>query len=410
MESTEVPSVSVVKSQVVEDAIGSTADVSQPPSHEVDSLRVGGCSDGVVVVSEIPCMTPSDDDFDHGEDHGDNDDVVVVVPKDDELKQKIIRQAIMCVLLQVEYYFSDENLPTDKFLLNAMKKNKKGFVPISTIATFHKMKKLTRDHALIVSALKESSFLVVSSDEKKVKRLSPLPEVRDPKIFTVLVENLPEDHSDENIRAIFGKAGSIKNVSICDPNAVEESEKGCKKDKFIRTRLHVFVEYETVEAAEKAAATLNNEQDWRNGLRVKLLEQTGKFAQRRPGRKEVDTVKDNTGQVHDQIGGEENKKSNEHQLHRHHHSDTPADNDSGDKNGNKTKSRGRGRRQNNQGGNGHGSSPSTSSSLHHNYHHHHVEVSKPPPGPRMPDGTRGFTLGRGKPLPAPTSAQTSHEA
>lgn len=59
---------------------------------------------------------------------------------------------------------------------------------------------------------------------------------------------------------------------------------------------------------------------------------------------------------------------------------------------------------------GHGSSPSTSSSLHHNYHHHHVEVSKPPPGPRMPDGTRGFTLGRGKPLPAPTSAQTSHEA
>ncbi|KAG2276626.1 hypothetical protein Bca4012_043147 [Brassica carinata] len=402
MESTEAPSVAVVKSQVVEDAIGSTADVSRPPSHEVDSLRVAGSSDDVVVVSEIPCLTPSDDDFDHGEDHGDNDVVVVVVPKDDELKQKIIRQ--------VEYYFSDENLPTDKFLLNAMKKNKKGFVPISTIATFHKMKKLTRDHAFIVSALKESSFLVVSSDEKKVKRRSPLPEVRDPKIFTVLVENLPEDHSDENIRAIFGKAGSIKSVSICDPNAVEESEKGCKKDKFIRTRLHAFVEYESVEAAEKAAATLNNEQDWRNGLRVKLLEQTGKFAQRRPGRKEVDTVKDNTGQVHDQIGGEENKKSNEHQHHRHHHSDTPADNDSGDKNGNKTRSRGRGRRQNNQGGNGHGSSPSTSSSLHHYYHHHHVEVSKPPPGPRMPDGTRGFTLGRGKPLPAPTSAQTSHEA
>ncbi|KAF3561740.1 hypothetical protein DY000_02013500 [Brassica cretica] len=391
MESTEAPSIAVVKSQVVEDAIGSTADVSQPPSHEVDSLRVAGCSDDVVVVSEIPCLTPSDDDFDHGEDrdqdHGDNDVVVVV-----------------------EYYFSDENLPTDKFLLNAMKKNKKGFVPISTIATFHKMKKLTRDHAFIVSALKESSFLVVSSDEKKVKRRSPLPEVRDPKIFTVLVENLPEDHSDENIRAIFGKAGSIKSVSICDPNAAEESEKGCKKDKFIRTRLHAFVEYESVEAAEKAVATLNNEQDWRNGLRVKLLEQTGKFAQRRPGRKEVDTVKDNTGQAHDQIGGEENKKSNEHQHHRHHHSDTPADNDSGDKNGNKTRSRGRGRRQNNQGGNGHGSSPSTSSALHHYYHHHHVEVSKPPPGPRMPDGTRGFTLGRGKPLPAPTSAQTSHEA
>ncbi|KAJ4878115.1 La-related protein 6A [Raphanus sativus] len=400
METVEMPSVvaaaAVVKSEAAEDAIGSTADISQPhpPSGEVDSLPASGSSDEVVVVSDL---TPSDDDFDHG-------DHLPVEADKDELKKKIIRQ--------VEYYFSDENLPTDKFLLNAMKKNKKGFVPISTIATFHKMKKLTRDHALIVSALKESSFLVVSSDEKKVKRLSPLPEVRDPKIFTVLVENLPEDHSEDNIRTIFGKAGSIKSVSICDPNAAEESEKACKKEKFIRTRLHAFVEYETVEAAEKAAATLNNEQDWRNGLRVKLLEQKGKFAQRRPGRKEVDTVKDNTGQVHDQIGGEENKKSNEHEHHRHHRSDTPGDNDSGDKNGNKTRSRGRGKRQNHQGNNGHGSSPSTSSSLHHNYkhhHHHHVEVSKPPPGPRMPDGTRGFTMGRGKQVPPPTSAQTSHE-
>ncbi|CAN7026994.1 unnamed protein product [Brassica rapa subsp. trilocularis] len=401
----ETPSISTVNPQAVEDMISSTADISkpqpQPPSHEVDSSPVAVSSDGgVVVVSEIP----SDDGLDHERNIGEDRDHPVET--DDELKQKIIRQArSLCSF--------DENLPTDKFLLNAMKKNKKGFaVPISSIATFHKMKKLTRDLDLIVSALKESSFLVVSSDGKKVKRLSPLPEARDPKVFTVLVENLPEDHSDENIRAIFGKAGSIKSVSICDPNAAEESEKGCKKDKFIRTRLHAFVEYETVEAAEKAAATLNNEQDWRNGLRVKLLEQAVKYAQRRPARKEVDPEKDNTGRVHDQTGGEENKNSNEHQHHRHHHhSDTPADNDGGDKNGSKARTRGRGRRQNHQGSNVHGTSPSSSSSFHHNYNHHHpVEVSKRPPGPKMPDGTRGFTMGRGKPLSTPpTSAQTSHE-
>ncbi|KAG5395178.1 hypothetical protein IGI04_025141 [Brassica rapa subsp. trilocularis] len=331
--------------------ISSTADISkpqpQPPSHEVDSSPVAVSSDGgVVVVSEIP----SDDGLDHERNIGEDRDHPVET--DDELKQKIIRQArSLCSF--------DENLPTDKFLLNAMKKNKKGFVPISSIATFHKMKKLTRDLDLIVSALKESSFLVVSSDGKKVKRLSPLPEARDPK-------------------------------------------------------LHAFVEYETVEAAEKAAATLNNEQDWRNGLRVKLLEQAVKYAQRRPARKEVDPEKDNTGRVHDQTGGEENKNSNEHQHHRHHHhSDTPADNDGGDKNGSKARTRGRGRRQNHQGSNGivHGTSPSSSSSFHHNYNHHHpVEVSKRPPGPKMPDGTRGFTMGRGKPLSTPpTSAQTSHE-
>lgn len=36
---------------------------------------------------------------------------------------------------------------------------------------------------------------------------------------------------------------------------------------------------------------------------------------------------------------------------------------------------------------GHGTTTST----------HIVEPSKPPPGPRMPDGTRGFTMGRGRP-------------
>lgn len=34
-------------------------------------------------------------------------------------------------------------------------------VPISVIASFKKMKKLTRDHSLIVAAMKESSVLVI---------------------------------------------------------------------------------------------------------------------------------------------------------------------------------------------------------------------------------------------------------
>ncbi|CAN8245909.1 unnamed protein product [Cochlearia groenlandica] len=414
MDLSESPSFSAVgKRQTAEDAICSTAEIPQPPeqqspSREVDSVPVSGSSDDAEFDQER--NIGEDRDQDRGDDVVEID-VVVAVPVD-EMKQKIIRQ--------VEYYFSDENLPTDKFLLTAIKKTKKGFVPIATIATFNKMKKLTRDHALIVSALKESSFLVVSQDGKKVKRLSPLPEIMDPKIFTVLVENLPEDHSDENIREIFGKAGSIKSVSICDPSAAEQSEKGGKKEKFISTRLHAFVEYETMEAAEKAATTLNNDQDWRNGMRVKLFEEVGKFAQR-----------DKTGRVHGHTGGEEIRKANEHQHHRHNHTDTHANEEGGHKNGNR--GAGRGRRQSHQGGYGigHGTTPSVSSSSHHNHHHHHVDVSKRhpglkmsdgtrgssshhsnpvevtkrPPGPKMPDGTRGFTMGRGKPLPPPTYAQ-----
>lgn len=90
-----------------------------------------------------------------------------------------------------------------------------------------------------------------------------------------------------------------------------------------------------------------------------------------------------------------------------------------EKNGVRPRNRGRGRRQKNRGTNGHGiTKPALSFSyflssfpiqlcfvicLLHTGHGttsscHAVEPSKPPPGPRMPDGTRGFTMGRGRPL------------
>ncbi|CAN6882086.1 unnamed protein product [Brassica oleracea] len=87
----------------------------------------------------------------------------------------------------------------------------------------------------------------------------------------------------------------------------------------LRMRLVSNKSYPTVQT------TLNNEQDWRNGLRVKLLEHARKFARRILTMKEVDPEKDNTGRVHGQTKGEENKNSNEHHHHRHHHPDTSVD-------------------------------------------------------------------------------------
>ncbi|KAF5207042.1 La-related protein [Thalictrum thalictroides] len=65
-----------------------------------------------------------------------------------------------------------------------------------------------------------------------------------------------------------------------------------------------------------------------------------------------------------------------------------------EKAGRSRRSRGRGQfrvqKQNNANGHGLGSAPTGSRS---------EGFSKPPPGPRMPDGTRGFTMGRGRPPP-----------
>ncbi|KAL8103460.1 hypothetical protein AgCh_027879 [Apium graveolens] len=183
----------------------------------------------------------------------------------DDLRHKIIKQ--------VEYYFSDENLKTDTYLMNYVTKDKDGYVPISVIACFRKLKKLAPDRSLIVAALKDSSQLVLSSSKKNVRRLNPLPfnEVKDPQLCTVLVENLPEDHSPENIRKIFCEAGNIKNISIRDPNVSRETKSCSVAEKLLCGKLHALVEYESVESAEKAVITLNDERDWRYGMRVKLL-------------------------------------------------------------------------------------------------------------------------------------------
>ncbi|KAL8192229.1 hypothetical protein R6Q57_027896 [Mikania cordata] len=300
----------------------------------------------------------------------------------DDLRDKIIKQ--------VEYYLSDENLRTDKFLLKYLAKDKEGYVPVAVIASFKKMKMLTNHKLLIVAALKDSSLLTLSSNDKKVKRIHPfaLSEVLDPELCTVLVENLPEDHTIENMKNIFCHAGIIKKITVHEENATRDTRKSNVEEKLLGGKLYAVVEYENVEAAEKAVATLNNEHDWRHGMRVKLLKRKVKITQKKKGH---DSEKKNSVQVV-LPGDKENQQSSEH------HDDTPDEEHALHSGGQQSKDKNVNRGQNSRrswkpkhqgpGGMGHGTT----------FHNHGVEASRPPPGPRMPDGTRGFTMGRGRPL------------
>ncbi|KAJ3685131.1 hypothetical protein LUZ61_014295 [Rhynchospora tenuis] len=276
----------------------------------------------------------------------------------DELRAQIVRQ--------VEYYFSDENLPTDKFLLKYVKKNGRGSVPIGVIASFRKMKKLVKDPSLIEAALRTSSKLVVSEDGKKVRRLNPLPiivERKDDKLRTVVVENLPENYSEESIRQTFGEIGKIVKISIEDPQAAEGSHSR-KEVYMIRSKVHAFVEYDSVEAADKAVATLNDEKDWRRGMRVKHLSKRTGFNNFTEKNKEAEGG---------DIGSEKDDKEEEHAKGRKHN--------------NRNRRKGHVPKNSNEQGHGRGTVGSNSEF-----------ANKPLPGPRMPDGTRGFTMGRGKPV------------
>lgn len=311
----------------------------------------------------------------------------------DELRDRIVKQ--------VEYYFSDENLPTDEFLLKYVKKNKKGFVPIETIASFRRMKKLVQDLSVIEAALRTSPKLVVSSDGKRVRRLHPLPhnESKDSKKSTVLVENLPPDFSRESIQEKFGTVGKVVNITINDPESVKESSTAKKPDFNLSSKVHVLVEYEAVEAAEKAVTVLSDESNWRTGMKVRLLsKQTvmglGKY--NKPSKENQDAVSKKIDQnqhskedLHitsekisnaDALGSTKDKENLKSVLTTEieHHDQKP------NSRGRKGRYKGQGQVQQNT--NKQGSSGSES-------------LNKPIPGPRMPDGTRGFTLGRGRSLP-----------
>ncbi|CAG8664821.1 4744_t:CDS:10 [Funneliformis caledonium] len=68
-----------------------------------------------------------------------------------------------CILQQIEYYFSLENLCKDIYLRNNM--DSEGYVPISLLAGFNRVKALTLDEAFVREALLMSYIVEVNGDK-----------------------------------------------------------------------------------------------------------------------------------------------------------------------------------------------------------------------------------------------------
>ncbi|KAL2927582.1 La-related protein 6C [Bienertia sinuspersici] len=100
---------------------------------------------------------------------------------DIDLQQKIIKQ--------VEYLFSDLSLMANDTMAKHVNKDPEGYVPIPVIASMKKIKALVTDYHSLVQSLRSSTKLMVSKDNKKVKRRSPFTEnYRDELQLHALVE------------------------------------------------------------------------------------------------------------------------------------------------------------------------------------------------------------------------------
>lgn len=92
--------------------------------------------------------------------------------------------------LRSEYYFSADNLTGDFFLRRKM--DPEGYIPVTLIASFHRVLALTTDVALIVTAIKESDKLELFEGykvrPKTTPTIWPISDVLDPKGQPVIGE------------------------------------------------------------------------------------------------------------------------------------------------------------------------------------------------------------------------------
>ena len=68
---------------------------------------------------------------------------------------------------QIEYYFSTENLTRDVFIRRKM--DIEGYLPISLIASFHRVQHLTQDVNMIINSLKDSASVELSGNGLKAR-------------------------------------------------------------------------------------------------------------------------------------------------------------------------------------------------------------------------------------------------
>ncbi|GES59168.1 RNA-binding La domain protein [Aspergillus terreus] len=165
---------------------------------------------------------------------------------------------------QVEFYFSDSNLPMDKFLLSKVGGSANRAVPLELLHSFKRMRRF-QPFSAIVEALKSSETLELTDNDTAVRRKTPLPETvkdtHDPNVVKVFEDKAmnrsiyakgfgnEEPTTQLDIEAFFAPYGPTNAIRLRRAN--DKSFKGS-----------VFVEFES-EEKQKAFLALDPKPKWK---------------------------------------------------------------------------------------------------------------------------------------------------
>lgn len=124
------------------------------------------------------------------------------------------------IVEQVEFYFSDESLLKDAFLLKHVRRNKEGFVSLKLVSSFKRVRQICKDWRAVGLAIKKCSEKIEMNDlNTKIRRLEALPDYDETlPSRTIVATGLPFDKlTIEKVSDIFSKCGEIALVRILRP-------------------------------------------------------------------------------------------------------------------------------------------------------------------------------------------------
>ncbi|XP_003121812.3 la-related protein 6 [Sus scrofa] len=229
-------------------------------------------------------------------------------PPDEELIKKLVDQ--------IEFYFSDENLEKDAFLLKHVRRNKLGYVSVKLLTSFKKVKHLTRDWRTTAHALKYSVTLELNEDHRKVRRTTPVPLFPNenlpskmllvydlylsPKLWALATpqkNGRVQEKVMEHLLKLFGTFGVISSVRILKPGRElpPDIRRISSRYSQVGTQECAIVEFEEVEAAIKAHEFMISESQGKESMKAVLI---GMKPPKKKPSKEKNQDEESTSSIH----------------------------------------------------------------------------------------------------------------
>jgi hypothetical protein len=125
------------------------------------------------------------------------------------------------ILKTVENYFSNQYLWSNIYLQSLINSNPQGYVPLSIIADFDRIKAITSDMNLLICAVKQSKHIELNANNSHIRRINPLPNYADyaDNNRSIYVNNLPPNSTVKSVKKLFKIFGNV--TYIVPENLIE---------------------------------------------------------------------------------------------------------------------------------------------------------------------------------------------